>query len=237
MSVAACSNAFKPMPKHWSVEPRVWGAALLAGTLLLAGCGENPDRPGAPAASNLPTNRSGNVAAPHLTDSDVLIREKGKAVVAEAFSLLSSNLLAALAAGGPSNAIPFCSVQALPLTETVSQTYEVGVRRVSHRVRNPQNAPDAREAAVLDRFEAQVADGQTPGPVVERADGEAFFYAPITISTPLCLTCHGEVGGGIAPETATLLTRLYPEDRATGFKLGDLRGMWVVHIREDAPGP
>jgi hypothetical protein len=207
---------------------------FLIGTVAIlwaSGCGQGTDGERAqpqPAPAH-PSSRP-SLAAPRLTDSDALIREKGTAVVQEAFSLLSSNLLAALAAGGPSNAIPFCSVQALPLTESVSDHYSVDLRRVSDRVRNPKNAATPHEADVLDGFAAQVAAGQQPAPLVVRTNDTAWFYAPILINNPLCLTCHGQPGQDMTPETTELLKRLYPEDRATGFRMNDLRGMWVVRI-------
>ena len=41
----------------------------------------------------------------------------------------------------------------------------------------------------------------------------------------LCLTCHGET---LAPELAAAIAREYPNDQATGFKLGELRGAFRV---------
>ena len=41
----------------------------------------------------------------------------------------------------------------------------------------------------------------------------------------LCLGCHGK---SIAPEVKAKLAELYPEDKATGFSEGDLRGAFVV---------
>jgi hypothetical protein len=199
--------------------------------LLWVGCSEAPET-GPAMAVERPVR--GNRVSPHFTDSDALIREKGKAVIEEAFSLLSSNLLAALSEGGVSNAIPFCSQQALPLTASVSSNHQVNVRRVSHRVRNPRNAPSPRESEVLDEFQSQWTAGRAPAPVVMRTDDAAFFFAPIVLNNPLCLTCHGEPGKDIPSETAALLNRLYPGDQATGFRLNDLRGMWVVEIQPDS---
>ena len=198
--------------------------------LLWVGCSEAPETK--PVLAGERAVRSNRVS-PHYTDSDALIREKGKAVVQEAFSLLSSNLLAALSEGGVSNAIPFCSLQALPLTASVSSNHQVTVRRVSHKVRNPRNAPGPRESEVLDEFQSRWTAGHTPAPVVLRTDDAAFFFAPILLNNPLCLTCHGEPGKDIPPGTVALLNRLYPGDQATGFRLNDLRGMWVVAIRPD----
>jgi len=216
------------------VSMKVLVPTLILLVVFLAGCSETPER-----LSSEPVQgpARSNVASPHFSDSDALIREKGKAVVQEAFSILSSNLMTALTAGGPSNAIPIRSVKAFPLTQSVSEDYQVALRRVSHRWRNPVNAPSDEEREVLNEFQSQVAAGRTPVPVVKRSGGKAFFYSPIILNNPLCLTCHGEIGNEVAPETSVLLARLYPDDRATGFHLDDLRGMWVVEIPQNAKAP
>ena len=41
----------------------------------------------------------------------------------------------------------------------------------------------------------------------------------------LCLQCHGEA---IAPPVAEKISALYPDDKATGFREGDIRGAFVV---------
>jgi len=40
-----------------------------------------------------------------------------------------------------------------------------------------------------------------------------------------CLLCHGT---NLSPEIGQALADLYPEDRATGFTEGDIRGAFVV---------
>jgi hypothetical protein len=72
-----------------------------------------------------------------------------------------------------------------------------------------------------------------PEPVVIVEDtGGAVFYAPIVITTNLCLQCHGVPDVDLRPEMQPLIAQLYPQDEATGFQLGDLRGLWRV----DFPG-
>lgn len=157
------------------------------------------------------------------------VRAQGQAVVTAAFNRLSSELMKALAAGGVSNALAVCSTQALPLTQAAGERLGVGLRRVAARNRNPHNAPAPDEAAVLADFAARLGRSEPPVPaVVTRADGTATFFAPILLSSPLCLQCHGTPGRELREADAELIRRLYPEDRATGFALGDLRGMWRV---------
>ena len=40
-----------------------------------------------------------------------------------------------------------------------------------------------------------------------------------------CLACHGS---DIAPAVSKKIATLYPNDQATDFKLGDIRGAFVV---------
>jgi len=44
------------------------------------------------------------------------------------------------------------------------------------------------------------------------------------------LNCHGEPGKEISEETLQKLNELYPEDKAIGHQIGDLRGMWSIKI-------
>jgi hypothetical protein len=49
------------------------------------------------------------------------------------------------------------------------------------------------------------------------------------IAVPVCLNCHGP-GETINPEVRKVLSARYPEDQATGFQDGDLRGAISVKI-------
>ena len=61
---------------------------------------------------------------------------------------------------------------------------------------------------------------------VSEASGQpAFQYMSAIPTQKLCLGCHGK---SIAPEVKAKLAELYPEDKATGFSEGDLRGAFVV---------
>ena len=41
----------------------------------------------------------------------------------------------------------------------------------------------------------------------------------------VCLKCHGS---NVAPDVKAAIGELYPEDQATGFKAGELRGAFSV---------
>jgi hypothetical protein len=114
------------------------------------------------------------------------------------------------------------------------------VRRVSEKVRNPADTPDADEREVLQAWAAERAAGRlTPATEHERivSDGGrwyAHYMRPIFIAGPVCLKCHG-APADLAPGVADALRELYPADQATGYAVGDLRG--AVSVKIPIAGP
>lgn len=158
-------------------------------------------------------------------------RQQGQQIVGETFQLLSTNLANAIRQGGVSNALPFCSAAALPLTRSLAEQQGVTVRRFSHRPRNPQGKADAFELQILQIFEQAILSSRSPEPIITNlVPGKVTFLAPIVLSQPLCLQCHGKPGSDIAPGHLALIDRLYPQDQARGFSLGELRGGWRVEF-------
>ena len=153
---------------------------------------------------------------------------EGKRLTAEAFALLSKNLTEAIAKDGVPGSIGFCSEKALPLTASV----DANLRRVSHKARNPKNKADAAELEILNAYRETMKAGKPPEPQLRRqADGTETFFAPIVLANPLCLKCHGAPDSDIDADTLAALRKLYPQDEATGFRVGELRGMWRVDFR------
>jgi integrase len=64
-------------------------------------------------------------------------------------------------------------------------------------------------------------------------DGGRTGYVEPLATAPMCLACHGE---SIEPAVAAKLAALYPDDRATGFRAGELRGLAWVEV-DAASGP
>ena len=153
----------------------------------------------------------------------------GPKIIAETFGRLSSALAVAIEKAGPAGAVPVCSEKAPVIAAEVGKTHGVTVRRASAKPRQPKNTADAAEKAALASFAAALGQQQTPTPqIVTEPDGSRTFFAPIVLTLPLCLQCHGIPGRDIAPATLDAITKNYPEDKATGFQLGDLRGLWRV---------
>jgi hypothetical protein len=85
--------------------------------------------------------------------------------------------------------------------------------RMTRRPRNPANEVAGWQEEALAHFESLVAAGATlDGAAFARTlDGGAVAYAQPVVIAEGCLTCHGENAA--------------PEDRATGYRVGDLRGL------------
>jgi len=154
---------------------------------------------------------------------------EGPRIIAEAFARLTAELTAAIARNGTVKALEVCSVRAPQIAAETGKNNGVALRRATTRPRNPKNAANESEQAILAAFAAALIQKEAPKPqTVIHSDGGVTFHAPIVISNPLCLQCHGSTDKDIAPATLEAIQKHYPKDRATGYKPGDLRGLWSV---------
>lgn len=113
-----------------------------------------------------------------------------------------------------------CGAVGKRVKELVSGGLEI--RHAAVKYRNPANAATDAEAALMERF-AKEAALQSVGAEFER--GGKHYYSvtrPIYVEQA-CLACHGDRYG--RPE---FIIKKYPDDRAFGFKVGDLRGIITV---------
>lgn len=144
---------------------------------------------------------------------------------------LKGRLQAAMKEGGPVNALGVCKEAAPAIEKSVSQDLGFEVARTALKVRNPDNAPDDFERAALEEFAAAISGGAEPGKLEKTAvvdqDGKKLFryMKAIPMMEKPCMACHG---GDIKPEVSAKITELYPQDEATGFKPGELRGAFSI---------
>ncbi len=162
------------------------------------------------------------------------VKEIGKAASQQLLKTLGGNLKKHLKAGGPEAALRFCSGNAYSLTEKVDASLgsRISVKRISRRYRNPQNAPDAGETAVLQIFDQMKKNGiEMPDALVQNlGNGTYRYYKPLVIAKGVCLKCHGDVQKS-DPALYSAIKSLYPDDRAMHYKMGDLRGAVVVEVQ------
>ena len=139
-------------------------------------------------------------------------------------------LQTAINQGGPMAAISVCRDEAGPIAAEISSVSGWTVGRTALRVRNPANAPDAWERQILEGFAMAAEDGanvaglsfqETTG----SGDARRWRYMKAIPTGPMCIVCHGS---NIDPALAEAIRTSYPEDQATGFTPGSLRGAFTV---------
>lgn len=126
--------------------------------------------------------------------------------------------------------IGFCNLNALKVTAEIEQELGFEIGRTSHRLRQPKNAPDAWEQKVLEDFQARKAAGESLDNMefyeVVNMDGDDYFrYMKAIPMGGVCYNCHGK---NLRKDVKAKLDELYPDDKATGFTPGDLRGAFTI---------
>lgn len=165
-------------------------------------------------------------------ESDKVLGQKAAERIIARFSKeLKSELLAAMKEGGAVNAVKVCRTKATEIAAAHSQGSLVTIRRISDRNRNPDNLATENEMAILATFADTI--GACPPFVGQRTvtgSGETYYYyKPIKVGQ-LCLKCHGRTEA-LDPAALAALKKSYPDDKATGYEVGDLRGMFVVEMK------
>lgn len=180
--------------------------------------------PGCISPSDAPAS-----STPNEPPTPVLSREDAIAQASTAFGQfgeeLKSELTQAMSEGGPVNAVKVCQQRAPQLAAEYSEKLGFPLGRSSHRFRNDGNAPDQTIASYLEQYSE--SGSQAP---VEAYQHEMQWtvVAPI-VTQPLCLACHGDPQTFSAELKATL-AESYPNDSATGFQTGDLRGVFWARL-------
>ena len=148
---------------------------------------------------------------------------------------LGGKLQAAMKDGGPVQALSVCTVEAPAIAQRISEEEKITIRRVSAKPRNPTlGVPNDWQTLAMKQFEEGLARGDKPADMefveaVKAGGGsrmELRFAKPIVMQ-PQCTTCHG-APEQISPEVKAKLNELYPNDKATGYKPGELRGAIVI---------
>jgi len=161
---------------------------------------------------------------------DMAHQQQAKELIQRFAGELKLELTTAMQQDGPVEAIAVCQQIAPAIAAQLSDESAMQIRRTSLKLRNANNPPDAWEQQVLLRFEQQQAEGEAIATLefseVVHEDGVATFRMMKAIGIePVCLTCHGSQ---LSDEITNQLKLLYPEDEATGYQVGDVRGAFSV---------
>jgi hypothetical protein len=128
------------------------------------------------------------------------------------------------------NAISVCNERAPAIAAAVSADGWT-VARSSHKLRNPENAPDAFTAEAIAGFltlqaQGESADVMAKAGITEENGQRIFHFVKAIPTAELCLGCHG--GDNVKPEVVAKLAELYPADEARGFSVGEMRGVFTL---------
>ncbi len=187
----------------------------VAAALLATCCGWLPQA-GAQGQSTAPTRPSTGV-------DQAALEEQARELVGQFVGTLKPQLQQAMAEGGPARAIEVCAEVAPGIADALSARSGWVVKRVSLKARNASRAtPDAWEIAVLEEFDRRQAAGEPPAQIHFGAVVNGHYrYLQAQGVEGLCLTCHGET---LSPPVSETLKLYYPDDQATGYRPGLVRG-------------
>ena len=154
------------------------------------------------------------------------LTQKGNEITNIAQSVLLANVAQAMQTGGPVYAVEFCNLKASSIIDSLNRANNCEISRVSAKNRHPENnLKTEADKNLWTIFEA----GLVTDTLIE-VNKNLVYYKPIKTAMPACLKCHGVTGSDIDTATSEKLQNLYPNDLATGYQLGDFRGLWKIEF-------
>lgn len=152
-----------------------------------------------------------------------------RATSMEFMKTLKGVLINQMQTGGVVQAVAVCSDTAQVLTNNFGLQKGVYIRRVSLKNRNPNNYPDEFEKRILSQFELMKQNNELNEKteyfeVVKEDEFTYLRYLKPIIVQAECLNCHGDPSTSMMGDVKELIAQQYPEDKAVGYSMGDLRG-------------
>lgn len=158
---------------------------------------------------------------------DLPYNEKGLQYALSTKAVLGQNLMGTIQKKGTVAALEFCNVKAYPLTDSMAVVHNANIKRVTDKPRNSNNLADSDELKYIELFKQQIGDNIEIEPIVVEQEDKVQVYYPI-VTNDMCLQCHGTPKENITKETLNKLTQLYPNDKAFGYNINEVRGMWSI---------
>ena len=198
--------------------------------VLQAACSDKSEQPKVMANVQKATQQAhqvDQVAELAFPVNKIALEEQAKAATQALGGALKVELEAAMKADGPVAAMSICQIKATELAKAISDNQGMAVKRVSLKNRNPEmGVANEWQTKVLNDFETRKAAGEAPETLTySRVVDHEFRFMKAIPTTAVCLVCHG---ANLNPAVTAKLTELYPQDKATGYKEGDVRGAFVV---------
>lgn len=181
---------------------------------------------------------AGFVASTAAAPDEELLRfeDLARKAAGQIVGQVRSELVREMERTGPIRSVIVCKYSAPEIASSISRSTGMRVTRVSLRPRNRAlGEADAWEQRILLDFEKRLSNGEkiealeTIEVVREPAGTYHRYMKAIPVAQP-CLACHG-TGGEISDGVRAQLAAEYPNDVATGYRVGQLRGAVSVKKR------
>ena len=153
--------------------------------------------------------------------------ERGLKYALTTKAVLGKNLMGTIQKKGTLEALAFCNEKAYPLTDSMAVVYNAKITRVSDKPRNINNKANAQELEYITTFKKIIADKKEPSPIVKELNNKVYVYHPIT-TNDMCLQCHGKPNETLEKATLDKISILYPNDKAIGYNVNEVRGIWSI---------
>ena len=141
---------------------------------------------------------------------------------------------------GLAGSMNVCAKEAPAVIADLEKTFGITLKRTALTVRNPSNAPDPEEKALLEKLDGMQKKGDTlPKDATLFSEKEIGkerilrFYKPVMMQAN-CVACHG-TPDKIPADVKKALAANYPKDKAVGYKEGELRGIISITVKEKIP--
>ncbi len=164
-----------------------------------------------------------------IKKTELNLVEQGKKHVTRTQKVLAENLVNAIKTNGVEHALSFCSSKAYPLTDSMATALNVQIKRVSNKARNLRNKANEEENKYILNFKDLLTKGEKLKPQLIENKEKTIGYYPI-VTNQMCMQCHGKANTEVLPKTLEKIQELYPEDEALGYKVNELRGIWVIEM-------
>lgn len=153
--------------------------------------------------------------------------DKGVKYALSTKAVLGKNLIGKIQEEGTLKALKFCNEKAYPLTDSMSVKLNASIKRVSDKPRNIKNKANLEELKFIDKFKKDASSNIESEPIVVETSENVNVYYPIKTNS-MCLQCHGTPKKQVSENTLLEITKLYPKDKALGYDINQVRGIWNV---------
>jgi hypothetical protein len=168
-----------------------------------------------------------------LTPVD-LAKKSASIAIHKLHDIMRANVKPRMKNEGVLSAARFCANKSLKEIKKLSGELgkDISIKRISLFNRNPDSYPKESEIGILKAFTLiERADAYLPKQIVQLVTEDTYkVYSASTMSSRTCKKCHGPKEK-VNPEVQKLFEDKYPEDKAYGFKSGQVRGAVIITVK------